>query len=838
MTRPRRTQRLTYLLVLLLVALWLAACAWLSVSVYRGVRAGTTRQMAQLQSTLAGQAARSISDHLEGMRRDLGILAGNAHVADASPEGFNEMRRFLEASGDELQSITRMSADGTILFTWPNTGLVGSNIGGQPHVRRLLSTHRPVLSDVFTSVQGYRSIALHVPVFRAGAFDGSIGVLVPIQWIARRFLEGIRVGRAGYAWVIGRDGVEIYSPNAAQVGTSAVERDGLQPEERALARAMARGDTGNAVLTRDHASGAPIGLDVVYMPIPMADSFWSIAVAAKENEILSMMRDFLQPWFSAILLALAGVAGALLLAVRLAVAAETRRAREQEQERYRAIVEKLPVINYVVDVGPPSRTSYISPQLVNILGFTPAQWTSDPGLWRQQIHPADRGRVEEEIRRNDAQREPTDAEYRMLTRDGRVRWIHNRSTWTSVGGAETITGVMLDVTDRRQAEDALREREEQLLQAHKLEAIGRLAGGVAHDFNNLLTVIAGYADLVLEASELPVSLRADVKEILASCRRAQSLTGQLLAYSRKQVLSPHVIDLNAQVAQAEALLHRLIGEDITLVTTLGPGTGKVRADPGQLQQVIMNLAVNARDAMAGGGTLTIATSGAPGDAWAELTVRDTGTGMDSTTLSHIFEPFFTTKEDGKGTGLGLSTVYGIVTQSGGTVSVESAPGTGSAFTILLPRVKDDGETDPSDARAGDRDAVGASVSTPQHAEGRILLVEDEAVVRDYTRAVLAKAGYTVIEAGNGREALTEHENLVAPVDLLVTDVVMPGMGGMELARRLRSLHPELKVIFISGYADDALGGLGELVEGNNLLRKPFSGAQLLSFITRVRSSSG
>ncbi len=838
MTQPWHSQRFRYSIIALGIALYLAACAWLTVSVYSGVRGGTTQQMARLQSTLAGQAARSISDHMEGLQKDLNLLAEDEEVIADGPAGFRALRRYLDASADELQSITRMGADGTILFTWPNTGSAGSNIRSQAHVQRLLATHKPVLSDVFTSVQGYRSIALHVPVFREGAFDGSVGVLVPVQWIARRFLAGIHVGRAGYAWVIGRDGVEIYCPDAGHVGTSAFDRDGESPQETGLARAMAQGDTGSTVLTRDHASRAPIGLEVVYMPIPLADSFWSIAVAAQENEILSVMRGFLQPWFFAILLALAGIAATLMLAFRLAVDAETRKAREKAQAHYRFIVEKLPVINYVVDIGPPSRTSYISPQLEHILGFTPAQWTSDPGLWRRQIHPEDRDRVEEAVRRNDARREPTEAEYRVLTVDGRVRWIHNRSTWTNDDGRATITGVMLDITERREAEDALREREDQLLQARKLEAIGRLAGGVAHDFNNLLTVITGYADLLLEARELPDSMRTDMKEIVAASRRAQSLTGQLLAYSRKQILSPHVIDLNAQVVQMVTLLHRLIGEHITLVTRLGLDTGKVRADPGQLQQVIMNLAVNARDAMGDGGTLTIGTSTrAPG--WAVLTVRDTGAGMDPVTLSHIFEPFFTTKEKGKGTGLGLSTVYGIVTQSGGQVSVESSPGRGATFTILLPRVTDETEVLAAlDGAAATEKArtPGSRESIPARAEGRILLVEDEMVVRDLARSILTKAGYTVIEAADGLKALALHASLEAPIDLLVTDVIMPGMGGAELGRRLRAARPDLKVIYISGYADDTLGAQGELAEGINLLRKPFSGAELLALIERVRGA--
>jgi PAS domain S-box-containing protein len=818
---------------------WLAVCAWLSLAVYNGVRSDTARQMADLQATLADQAARSISDHMAGLQKDLELLAQDDDVIAMSSGGIRALERYFEQGKGELQSVTRMGADGTILFTWPNTGSKGSNIKRQAHVSRLLATHLPVLSDVFMSVQGYRSIALHVPVFRAGSFDGSIGILIPVEWIARRFLEGIRIGSTGYAWVIDKNGVEIYCPDAALVGTSALDRPGQSAEEIALARAMSAGAMGSAVLSHDHASGAAIGVQVSYMPIMLADNLWSIAVAATETEILAKMNGFLRPWLVVVLLVLAGIVGIILLGFRFAMVAERRKVREEAQAHYRSIVEKLPVINYVVDLSPPGRTTYISPQIENILGFTPEKWTADPDLWRCQLHPDDRARVEEEVRRRDARGEPIEIEYRSFTADGKVRWIHNRSTPTRGNPAE-VTGVMLDITERRQAEEALREREDQLLQARKLEAVGRLAGGVAHDFNNLLTVIRGYADALLDAPELPGILRADTKEILAASRRAQSLTDQLLAYSRKQMHSPHVIDLNAQVIQMESMLRRLIGEHVSLVVELASDLGRVRADPGQLQQVIMNLVVNARDAMADGGTLTISTSNVslgknpdpirPGlceGAWVVLSVRDTGEGMDAETLTHIFEPFFTTKVKGKGTGLGLSTVYGIVAQSSGYVFVQSSPGAGAVFEIFLPQAA--GEL--FDAVVPDAAVVTGTGATVPH--GRILLVEDEKVVRELARSILAKAGYTVITAGNGQEALAKYETAVEPIDLLLTDVIMPVMGGAELAQRVCALRPDQKVIYLTGYADDALGAQGELAEGINLIRKPFSGAELVAMIARI-----
>jgi two-component system cell cycle sensor histidine kinase/response regulator CckA len=945
-----------------LVAAWLAACVWLAWSTYLGVHDATMSQLAAQQMTLANQAARGIEDHIAGLRTDLELLAGDDRIIAMSAEGAAELVRYLQANAPELQSVTRMGPTGIILATFPNRASAGASISEQAHVQRLLATRAAVLSDVFTSVQGYRSIALHVPVFRGGAFDGSIAILIPVDYIAERFLAGIGVGSAGYAWVISRDGVELYCANPAHLGRGILVGGFGTAEERALVHAMALGQTGTAVVSRDHASGLPVSGQITYRPIRLVDNLWSIAVEAPQNEILQMMAGFLKPFIFTIAALLGGIAAILLLAFRLARLARERRAREAADARYRSLVEQLPAINYIVEMEKEHRTVYISPQLERILGFTPEQWVADPGLWLRQVHPDDRERVAAEVRRNDASGVPTELEYRVITRGGEVRWIHNRSTFLrdAAGNVVAANGVMLDITERRRAEDALREseeryrtllettplavtmtnlngvivfcnpqtlalhgareeseilgrnatdliapedrpramenlrrtlewggvrtvpytflrldgtrfpaelnaslivdkagtpryfiavsqditerlaaertirdRDERLMQSQKLEAVGRLAGGVAHDFNNLLTVIRGYADLLVDTPGMAEPLRADAGEILKATRQAQSLTDQLLAYSRKQIRSPQVLNVNAQVRNMEAMLRRLIGEHIALTTRLAPDLASVRADPGQVEQVIMNLAVNARDSMLDGGTLTITTANvrfesprdapqpglAPG-AYVLLEVRDTGQGMNDETLSHLFEPFFTTKEKGKGTGLGLSTVYGIVAQNGGAILASSAPAEGARFSVYLPRV----EGEPS---AVERPAP----SRPRlQGTGRILLVEDESMVRDLARSIIAKAGYTVHEARNGKEALERFAALPAPLDLLITDVIMPEMGGVELVKRLHSIQPGLRVIYMSGYTDDALGPRGVLDGGIQFLRKPFSAVELLAKI--------
>lgn len=396
-----------------------------------------------------------------------------------------------------------------------------------------------------------------------------------------------------------------------------------------------------------------------------------------------------------------------------------------------------------------------------------------------------------------------------------------------------------DITERKRAEEALHSSQLQLQQSQKLEAIGQLAGGVAHDFNNLLTAILGYADLSLRRiGEDPV--RRNLEEIKKASERAASLTRQLLAFSRKQILEPKVLDLNLVVTDMHKMLQRLIGEDIVLSTKLDTSIGKVKADPGQVEQIVMNLIVNARDAMPRGGMATIETSNVtldesymlgkavvvPGD-YVMLAMSDTGCGMEETTLARIFEPFFTTKEAGKGTGLGLSTVYGIVKQSGGYISAYSEVGEGTVFKVYLPRIASTEEP--------------AKLKTAVRSEARgtetVLLVEDEIVVRRMTSMILSSNGYRVLEAADAAEALAVFEVHGDEIELLLTDVIMPGMSGRVLAEKIRLIRAQLPVLYMSGYTDDAIVRHGLLSDGLKFLQKPFTAEVLTRKVRDVLDGS-
>ncbi|MCS6289877.1 MAG: response regulator [Nitrospira sp.] len=394
--------------------------------------------------------------------------------------------------------------------------------------------------------------------------------------------------------------------------------------------------------------------------------------------------------------------------------------------------------------------------------------------------------------------------------------------------------------ERRRAEDALRVSEKQFRQAQKMEAVGRLAGGLAHDFNNLLTVIMGHSQVLL--GELPSSnpIRAKIEEMQKAGDRAASLIRQLMAFSRKQPLEPKILPLNSVVGNVESMLRRLIGEDIQLVIRPDPYNGHVRADPGQLEQVLMNLVVNARDAMPNGGLLAIETSQTelartpmhhlhplPLGQYVKLTVTDTGCGMNADVLAHLFEPFFTTKEEHKGTGLGLSTVFGIVTTSGGGIDVWSQVGHGTTFDLYFPRVNP--QTTTADTTAPqDRLRQGSET---------ILLVEDDSGVRNLVRHELVKTGYQVIEAKNGVEACLTATQQSYHVDLLLTDVVMPGMNGRELAQHLSVIKPNLRVLFMSGYLDDISVNSGMDPHRTTFLQKPFTPDLLLRTVRALLDSS-
>jgi PAS domain S-box-containing protein len=501
------------------------------------------------------------------------------------------------------------------------------------------------------------------------------------------------------------------------------------------------------------------------------------------------------------------------------------KAARESEARLAALVQHSSDI--ITIIGHDRSVVYMSPCTERIFGYQAQEFLGTQLL--EYVHPEDRQSVLDAVA--EISQEPgrtSSVELRSGHRDG--SWIHLEAVLTNLFDEPSVSGIVINsrnITERKKAEEALRDSEEKLRQAQKMEAVGQLAGGVAHDFNNLLAVIIGYSELIprrlpTEGNERVIQ---QIEEIRKAGERAKSLTSQLLAFSRKQVMQPKVLDLNAVVKDMDKMMRRLIGEHIEMRTVLVGDLGRVKADPGQVEQVLLNLAVNARDAMPNGGSITVETANVELDAnYAKthrltnsgrhvmIAVSDTGCGMSAELQSRIFEPFFTTKEKDKGTGLGLSTVYGIIQQSGGNVWVYSEPGHGTTFKIYLPRVD---EVTPALESAVDiSDKLGGTET--------VLLVEDDKAVRHMAQEILRLNGYKVLDASNGKEAIRVTEEYSGDIDLMVTDVVMPQIGGRQLAETLSLTRPQMRVLYMSGYTDDAIVHHGVLDGVAAFLEKPFT----------------
>ena len=520
--------------------------------------------------------------------------------------------------------------------------------------------------------------------------------------------------------------------------------------------------------------------------------------------------------------------------------------RRQAEEALRASEDLLQqsqsvarIGHYVLDVAAGTWSS--SATLDEIFGIGPEHPHTVAG-WLNLIHPDEGDTMRRYFGDNVLRdRQPFNRDYRIVRpSDGAVRWVHGtgRLDFAADGHPVRMFGVIQDITERTSLAEEKTRLEDQLRQAQKVEAIGRLAGGVAHDFNNLTAIVLGYGEMLLGQVHAEDPKHKYVQQIVEAGRRSAALTRQLLAFSRKQTLQPEVLDINALLRNLERMLGRVIGENIELQFRLAADAGRIKADPGQIEQAVTNLVLNARDAMPLGGRLTVETAdieldeayarshrGAVPGCYVMLALTDTGGGMDPATLSRLFEPFFTTKPKGKGTGLGLATVYGIVKQSGGYIWADSAPGAGTTFRIYLPRTDEELTLK----------AIEIEGAIPRGRGELILLVEDQAPLRGLCETVLSHLGYRVIAAGNGLEALNlVREERLEP-ELVVTDVIMPDMSGGEMTDRLRRDRPDLKVLYMSGYTDDVIASHGVLEPGMHFIEKPFTERALA---TKVREALG
>jgi PAS domain S-box-containing protein len=625
------------------------------------------------------------------------------------------------------------------------------------------------------------------------------------------------------------DGVQI-GPSAGSCGTAAYRKE--------------------PVVVSDIATD-PLWANFRHVALPHGlRACWSTPIASRDGKILGTFAIYYREPRSPEAKHLQLIENATHLA---GIAIEHDRAKAElraAEARYRTLVERLPAVTYIAELGAGGPWHYVSPQIETMLGFSPAEWLSDPMNWMNHIYPEDREIALAAEKLFQETHDLFQAEYRMCARDGRLLWFRDEGVLLheTDGQGLLMQGVMYDITERKRLEDQLRH-------SQKMEAVGQLAGGVAHDFNNLLMLIQAHNENLRDRLAADDPARKDALEIENAVTRAASLTSQLLAFSRRQILRPKVLDLNAVLADVAEMLHRLIGENIEVEIVPAPSLGRVKADPGQMEQVILNLAVNSRDAMPQGGKLTITTSnveldqngsrshgGAPAGKYVMLAVHDTGEGMDKETQARMFEPFFTTKAPGKGTGLGLATVYGVVKHSDGWIWVDSEPGRGTAFNIHLPRVDEDQVQESNSEVTGlvecgieesrSPKALSSPASAPKGTE-TVLVVEDQDGIRDIVRESLRRNGYKVLIAVDGNEALQMASAYPDPIHLLVTDLVMPNIGGRELAQRLTPLRPGMKVLFMSGYSEQSALENEDAALPTTVLQKPFSLDALVRNVRRV-----
>jgi PAS domain S-box-containing protein len=571
------------------------------------------------------------------------------------------------------------------------------------------------------------------------------------------------------------------------------------------------------------------GWPVILLTGAMSDEFAAEAMKAGLN-------DYVLKDPSRIVRLPGAVRSAIEFSRQQRAAREAEEALRQSERYFRALIEYGSDVILVLD--PSGTIRYGSPSIERVLGHPSKELTGRNAI--EFIHPDDVERATETNERI------VKGAHGATVPISEIRFRHRDGSWRILEGLgvnvlddPAVSGIVTtahDITERRRTEEQLRRSQEQFLQSQKMEAVGRLAGGVAHDFNNLLTGITCFNDLALSSLREGDPLRRHGEEIRKAVARASSLTRQLLAFSRRQVLQPEIVNLNDVVHDMQTMLRRLIGEDLELAIHTDPALGHVRADPGQIEQVLMNLVVNARDAIPHGGTISIETTNVevdekaartdplPARSYVRLAVTDSGCGMDEQVKAHLFEPFFTTKEPGKGTGLGLPTVYGIVRQSEGYIMVQSEPNRGSTFKVYLPRVE------PSAApRATGVDRT--AVASPVRGTETVLVVEDEEMVRLPVCTILRHHGYRVLEASRATDAISLSERFDGPIHLLFTDLVMPGLSGRELAERLVPLRPGMRVLYTSGYTDHTAIRKGVLEADIDFLQKPFSPDAL---VRRVR----
>jgi len=790
---------------------------------YREIRTKTIESIRNEQYMMTVQASRGIERFFDHYTKLLRYFSKIQHIININDRGKSIMRNLYINHSEDLLAVTRIDAQGTIIYTVPYDSTAGGkNVSYQLHNKKIIETHQPVVSDIFTAVQGYGAVAYAYPIFEGNVYKGSLSILIPFKKLAQEHLAGVESGGENYAWIFSQNGTIIYSSDEELIGRNVEDSYADNPSVSSFIRKVLSSESGEGYYRALSAGNktSPKEQIAFFAPSRVPGNTWYTVVSVPEGELYSSLNEFRNKWLVifTMMLTAAFVVSYYLIEARKIVKEERKRKEAEEalresEEKYRELTELAP--QTVFEAGLDGRITYLNKFGFEMTGYStedlknglkiPDLCKDGDGELSLSLLISEEKSTEAGIRINECTLSRKDG--------GKFDAIIYSTPLTREGELRGLRGIIIDISERKKAEEERKRLEAELRHAHKMEALGRFAGGIAHDFNNILSAVMGYTDLSLMNIEDPGHVKENLTEIAKAAHRAKDLIQQIMTFSRKADHELEPVKLDELVEDAFKILRPSIPESIEIVKELGQEVVTVLANLTQIHQVLFNLCSNAIHAMNNKGTLRIAVRNVdvsrvyssvggelkPGR-YAEISISDTGVGMDDETIERIFEPFFTTKDVGKGVGMGLSVVHGIVEGHGGTVRVESEPGKGTTFYVLLP-----------EARVTRVDYSKPSGEILQGSE-RILFVDDEEALADIGKRMLEELGYRVTSVVDSTAALNLFKGDPFNYDLLVTDQIMPGMTGYELIQEIREIRPEFPAVICTGYSTvlsrekiDALG---------------------------------